>query len=122
MSTIVKKILVADDDKHFLQVVSRLLETAGFAVVSARNGEEALALYAAEQPDMLVLDVALPLLTGAEIAEHVGTARPILFISGRDLDRVEGFGGETRRALRKPADLDEVLFHVRALLGEPAEA
>lgn len=112
-----KKILVADDDRHFLQVIVRLLEHEGFAVTSARTGEEALARYEAERPDILVLDVALPLVTGDAIAARVGPSVPILFLSGRDLDRLAGLEGPARRQLRKPVDLDEVLECVNALLA-----
>lgn len=111
-------ILMADDDKFFLQVLSRFLGDAGYRVVTARNGEEALTLTASERPDLLVLDVALPLVPGNEIAERLGSARPpILFISGRDLDRVAGLAGPGIRYLTKPADLDEILDNVKALLA-----
>lgn len=108
------KIVMADDDKHFLQVVAKFLAQAGHQVETARNGEDALMLIGAFQPDMLVLDVALPLVTGDEIGRAVEL--PILFISGRDLDRVEGLAGPRIRFLQKPADLDEILEQVTELL------
>lgn len=113
-----KKILMADDDKAFLSVVSRFLGQAGYLVVTARNGRDALALAAAEVPDMLVLDVALPFVTGDQIARQVTGEPPILFISGRDLDRLEGISGDRFRFLTKPADLDDILAHVQAMLGD----
>lgn len=107
-------ILMADDDKFFLQVVSRFLGESGYTVVTARNGAEALELAAAHKPAMLLLDVALPLVTGDEVARRLGGDRPpILFISGRDLDRVDGLDGDRLRFLTKPADLDEILAIVR---------
>jgi DNA-binding response OmpR family regulator len=113
----VKTILMADDDKFFLQVLSRFLGQAGYEVRTARNGQEALDAVAAERPDLLVLDVALPLVPGDEVARRLGDGRPpVLFISGRDLDRTAGLEGPGFRFLTKPADLDEVLAKVQELL------
>jgi two-component system OmpR family response regulator len=115
-----KKILLADDDKHFLAVLTRFFAQAGYEVHAARNGQEALALARETRPDLLVLDVALPLVTGDQIARALADQAPILFISGRDLDRVADLPPGRMRFLRKPADLDEVMENARALLGEPA--
>ena len=114
-----KKIVMADDDRHFLQVLARFLGAAGYEVATAPTGQEALKLARELSPDMLVLDVALPLMTGEQIARQVSATMPILFISGRDLDRLEGLNGDRFRFLRKPADLDEILENVKVLLGEP---
>lgn len=116
------KILMADDDKHFLQVVTRFLEASGYQVSFARNGQDALAQVKAEAPDLLVLDVALPLVTGDEVARALGGRYPILFISGRDLDRLEDLPGDRYQFLRKPADLDEILGAVQTLLASPSTA
>lgn len=114
------RILVADDDKHFAQVLARLFAAEGYQVLEARNGRDALDLANAHAPALLVLDVALPLMTGDEVARALDPATPILFVSGRDRDRLDDglFTGPHRRFLRKPADLDEVLETARALLGE----
>jgi DNA-binding response OmpR family regulator len=114
-----KTILAADDDKHFLQVLARFLSHAGYAVITAQDGEAALALAQQIRPDLLVLDVALPLLSGEQVAAQVEHRPPVLFISGRDLDRLPTPGDPTIRHLRKPADLDEILETIQALLEEP---
>ncbi|HEY9720701.1 MAG TPA: response regulator [Oscillatoriaceae cyanobacterium] len=111
-----KRILMADDDRNFLLVVSRYLAQAGFEVCTAATGQEAVRMARAERPDLLVLDVALPLLSGDQVAEALPEL-PILFVSGRDLDRLGGLSGDRYRFLRKPADLDEILEQVQALLG-----
>lgn len=107
-------IVMADDDKAFLAVVAKWLGQNGHTVETARNGEDALALIADKRPDLLVLDVALPLVTGDEIGRQ--TDLPILYLSGRDHDRVAGLLGPRVRFLQKPADLDEILAEVEALL------
>ena len=114
-----KKILMAEDDQSFLKVVARFLGQSGYEVVTASNGQEALDKARSERPDLAGLDVALPFVTGEQVAKQLDSRLPILFISGRDLDRLEGLEGERFRFLQKPADLDEILEHVQALLGEP---
>jgi DNA-binding response OmpR family regulator len=114
----VKKILMADDDASFLKVVARFLSQSGYEVVTAANGQEALDKARTERPDLAVLDVALPFVTGEQLAQRLDGALPILFISGRDLDRLEGLTGPRYRFLQKPADLDEILENVQGLLGE----
>lgn len=108
---------MADDDKFFAHVVSKFLSNAGFEVSTAANGEEALGLVERVKPDLLILDVALPLISGDELARRLEAKRPpTLFISGRDLDRVAGMAGAPVRCLTKPADLDDILQAVKALL------
>lgn len=109
------KILMADDDKAFLGVVSKWLTQSGHVVSTARNGQDALKLIGETLPDLLVLDVALPLVTGDEIGQ--ATDLPILYLSGRDHDRIQHLLGPRVRFLQKPADLDEILAEVTALLA-----
>lgn len=117
-------ILVADDDKHLGKVLARALLAEGHRAVIALNGPEALELAADDRPDLVILDVALPLLTGDQVAlrlrELEGMAQtPVLFISGRDRDRLEPVLGSLAPCafLAKPVDLDEVLATVRRALA-----
>ncbi|MEB3196572.1 MAG: response regulator [Candidatus Sericytochromatia bacterium] len=109
------RILMADDDRPFARMVARLLETAGHRVQLAHDGESALAAIRTFEPDMLLLDVALPLLRGDAIAQR--TQLPILFVSGRDLDRVAAIERANVRRLTKPVDLDDILREVNDLLA-----
>lgn len=111
------RIVMADDDKAFRTVVARFLATLGYAVETVGTGPEALEAIEREAPAMAILDVGLPLLTGDEVAKRLPADLPVLFISGRDLDRVEGLSGDRYRFLRKPADLDEIQAMVEALLA-----
>lgn len=113
-----KKILMADDDQAFLKVVARFLGQSGYEVVTAANGQEAIDKARVEKPDMAVLDVALPFVTGEQVARRLEGGIPVLFVSGRDLDRLEGLEGDRFRFLQKPADLDEILENVQALLSD----
>jgi len=62
-----KKILVVDDEAHILHVVSMKLRNAGFEVITASDGEEALELAEAERPDLLITDYHMPVMNGVEL-------------------------------------------------------
>lgn len=117
-------ILIADDDKHLAKVLARALQAEGHETLLALNGPEALELAASRVPDLVILDVALPLMTGDQVA--LGIRRipalaevPVLFISGRDRDRLEPVLASLGPCgfLAKPVDLDEVLGAVKSRLG-----
>lgn len=109
------KILMVDDDIHFTKVVARCLVAEGHTLQTAADGQEALRLMGTFNPDMLILDVALPLMTGDQLG--LRTQAPILFLSGRDLERVSHLARPNIRFLTKPADLDDILHEVKALLA-----
>jgi DNA-binding response OmpR family regulator len=111
-------VLIADDDRHFLSVLQRVLTQAGYTVSVANNGEDACAIGHQTPIDACVLDVALPLLSGPQVASKLG--RPTLFVSGRDWDRLNPNDMLPTRCLRKPVDLNHVLEAVAELLGAPA--
>src|SRR5580693_1761960 len=71
MSIRAKKILVADDESHILHVVSLKLRNAGFDVVTAGDGQEALELASSEQPDLLITDYHMPQLSGLELCRKL---------------------------------------------------
>src|SRR5688572_2477100 len=66
-----KTILVADDESHILNVVSLKLRNAGFRVLTAADGQEALDLAAQEQPDLLITDYHMPHLSGIELCRRL---------------------------------------------------
>jgi CheY-like chemotaxis protein len=66
-----KKILVADDETHILHVVSLKLRNAGFNVLTARDGQEALELAQQEQPDLIITDYHMPQLSGLELCQRL---------------------------------------------------
>ncbi|MEO8290109.1 MAG: response regulator transcription factor [Gaiellaceae bacterium] len=116
-------VLVVDDDAGVRALVADLLEQAGYHARLAASGEEALESARRERPDLVVLDVLLPRLSGYEVCgelrDEYGTSLPILFISGErteSVDRVAGLlvGGDDY--LVKPFALDELLARVHCLL------
>ncbi len=66
-----KKIMVVDDEKDILSVLEKQLTTAGYVVITADSGREALLLANSEQPDLIVLDVQIPDMDGGEIAHKL---------------------------------------------------
>jgi CheY-like chemotaxis protein len=66
-----KKILVADDETHILHVVSLKLRNAGFHVLTARDGQEALEIAQQERPDLLITDYHMPQLSGLELCQRL---------------------------------------------------
>jgi two-component system, OmpR family, response regulator len=115
------RLLVIDDELTILELLSESLRFAGFDVVSAANGTEAVRAAARERPDLVLLDVMLPDGDGFEVLRQIrarGPRIPVIFLSARGTvhDRVAGLtlGGDDYIA--KPFSLDEVLARIQAVL------
>ena len=113
-------ILVVDDDPHIREVVCFALKKDGFATVEAGDGEQALARFRELRPDLVVLDIVMPELDGAEVCRalrRISTV-PIVFLSSRDdeVDRILGLelGGDDY--VTKPFSPRELVARVRAIL------
>jgi two-component system OmpR family response regulator len=117
-------ILVVDDDPHIRQLLVFALGKAGYRTAESADGEAALAAVAASAPDLIVLDINLPLLNGLDVCRRVRAegATPILFLSSRDdeIDRVLGIelGGDDY--VVKPFSPREVVARVTAILRRTA--
>jgi CheY-like chemotaxis protein len=118
-------ILVVDDEAHMLNTVRFILESAGFGVMTARNGEEAretvLGLKAkGEQFDLILTDIQMPGISGVELADQLrglGVRAPVLVMTGYG---TKGTADELRRkglgeVLEKPFEEEELLVRVRLL-------
>jgi DNA-binding response OmpR family regulator len=117
-------ILAADDDEDILGLVSFRLERAGYTVIVARDGEEALELAVKEQPDLAVLDVMMPKVDGFEVtrrlrAEEATSRMPIILLTAKaqDADLQQGFAAGADDYIRKPFSPDELRVRVQAILG-----
>lgn len=114
-------ILLADDDRHIVDFLRRSLAYEGYSVEVAQRGDEALQKAIDRPPDLLILDVMMPGLSGIEVCERLraaGDSVPILMLTAKDAitDRVMGLDSGADDYLVKPPDLDELLARVRALL------
>ncbi|GAA1966911.1 response regulator transcription factor [Catenulispora subtropica] len=115
------RVLVVDDEQSITDLVGLALRYEGFDVAVAATGREALAQAAAFSPDLVVLDVLLPDLTGLEVCSRLragGRPLPVVFLTARDAteDKVAGLtiGGDDY--VTKPFALDELVARIRAVL------
>lgn len=113
-------VLIADDDRKIIDMLRRTLAYEGYHVVTAGDGQEALAKAQTQRPDIVVLDWLMPGLDGIEVARRIraADATPILMLTARDAveDRVEGLDSGADDYLVKPFAPVELLARVRALL------
>ena len=115
------KLLVVDDEFNILELLATSLRFAGFEVVTAGNGREALEKAHAENPDLIVLDVMMPGMDGFEVTRRLrenGTTTPVLFLTAKDAteDKVTGLGAGGDDYVTKPFGLEEVVARIRAIL------
>ena len=117
------KILVADDEAHILHVVSMKLRNAGFDVVTAHDGEEAVELCHIEEPDLIITDYQMPFMTGVEFCTEIRNFPhckhiPAVMLTARgfDVDPSEMAEACIARVLEKPFSPREILAVVTELL------
>ena len=118
-----KRILVADDEAYILHVVSVKLTKAGYQVVTAMDGEEALELCMAEKPDLLITDYQMPLMTGLELCRHIRRLEevdriPAIMLTARgfDIEPSDMIDAGIVAVLAKPFSPRELLEKVDSLL------
>lgn len=120
------RILVVDDEPHIRDVITFALERAGMAVISARDGAEALMAWRRHAPNLIVLDIGMPELDGLDVCRQIRKTSevPILFLSARDeeVDRIIGLeiGGDDY--VSKPFSPRELVARVKAILKRTAGA
>ncbi len=123
MATVQKTILVADDESHILHVVSLKLRNAGYRVLTANDGQEALDIALAEQPDLLITDYHMPQLSGLELCRRLKqeAARPIptimLTARGYHLEPADTVQSGILRMLSKPFSPRHLLAAVNEVLA-----
>ena len=114
------KILVVDDDLELLGLIGFALRQAGYLVVEAADGGAALATFQREQPDLVILDVNLPVVSGFEVCRRIRAeaTTPIMLLTVRsgEEDQVRGLDGGADDYLTKPFSPRTLLARVRALL------
>lgn len=115
------RILIVDDDKNTRMLLQAVLEAENYSVVTAENGEDALAAMDANHIDLVVLDVMMPKMDGYEftrILRQSDNNLPILMVSAKQLpaDKKKGFLVGTDDYMTKPIDEEEMLLRIKALL------
>jgi two-component system OmpR family response regulator len=115
------RLLVVDDEATILELLSGSLRLAGFEVITASSGAEAVRAAASGRPDLVLLDVMMPDGDGFEALSRIrsgGGEVPVIFLTARDEvpDRVAGFAAGGDDYVTKPFSLEELLGRIRAVL------
>ena len=114
-------ILVIEDDPAILRGLSDNLQFEGFEVIAAKDGESGYELQRARKPDLILLDLMLPRMSGYEFCKKLraeGVATPLLMLTARseEMDRVLGFELGADDYVTKPFSVRELMARIRALL------
>jgi len=119
-----KKILAVDDERHIVRLVQVNLERAGYIVVTAFDGKEALEKVASEQPDLVVLDVMMPYLDGFGVLQELrknGATRdlPVIMLTAKaqDADVFRGWQSGVDCYLTKPFNPMELISFVKRIFA-----
>ena len=115
------KILVVDDEPNIRDLLATSLRFAGFMVRTVGNGAAAIAAVIDEEPDLIVLDVMMPDMSGFGVTKRLrasGYTSPILFLTAKDDtdDKIEGLNAGGDDYVTKPFSLDEIIARIRAIL------
>ncbi len=115
------KIAIAEDDPEIRQALERILNYEGYQVLVTKDGAEALEVISSQHPDMAILDVMMPFVSGLEVCQKLrdkGNRIPILMLTAREetQDRVAGLDAGADDYMAKPFELEELLARIRALL------
>jgi DNA-binding response OmpR family regulator len=115
-----KHILIVDDDALMRRSMAFNLEQAGYRASNAANAEDALALARRDPPDLVLLDIGLPVMDGLEALRHFKdqAGAPVIFVTARrrELDEVVGLELGADDYVTKPFDMDVLLAHIKAVL------
>ena len=123
-----KKILVVDDERHIVRLVEVNLQRAGYEVVQAYDGVEALEKVSADKPDMIVLDVMMPRMNGFDVLKNL-KAKPetmdipviMLTAKAQDADIFRGWQSGVDSYLTKPFNPMELLTFVKRIFESQEE-
>lgn len=120
------KILIADDNRQIISILSEYAKKEGYTVVTACDGHDALRLFNSEKPDIVLLDVMMPVKDGFEVCRELRktTNIPIIMITARseDFDKIMGLDIGADDYITKPFSPGEVMARVRAVLRRLATA
>lgn len=115
-----EKILIVDDDPISVELVEHGLNGAGYEIITASDGQEALRAFFSNQPNLVILDISMPKLSGYEVCQRIRemSNTPIIILTalGREQDIVKGLDLGADDYLTKPFRMGELLARIRANL------
>jgi DNA-binding response OmpR family regulator len=119
-----KKVLIADDEPNIVTALEFLLQRNGYEVYIARNGEGALKLVEEHKPDLVLLDVMMPLKSGYEVCQRMRERADwrhikviMLTAKGRDVEMTKGLSIGADLYITKPFSTQELVAKINGLLG-----
>jgi two-component system OmpR family response regulator len=119
-----KKILVVDDEKKIVEIIKAYLERESYQVIAAYNGREALDMAQKQHPDLIILDLMLPEISGWDVCRSIRKESevPIIMLTARDevTDKIVGLEMGADDYVTKPFDPKELISRVRAILRRVA--
>ncbi len=116
-----KTVLVADDSRLMLMALTRVLQDAGFNVISASNGQQALSILRQQQVDAVVLDAVMPELGGLEVCRQIRAdtalaGLPVFILTGSITEKIDDCGAD--RVLDKKPDFTELIGALKQRLAQ----
>ena len=117
-------VLVADDDRDIVDLLTRTLKQRGYAVMGAYDGKEAMAAVARTRPDAVLLDIRMPIMDGYEVLEALKTDPetqdiPVVIMSAYQIDRDRGnILDLATQLIGKPFDVEEFVAHIEGVISE----
>ena len=119
-----KKILIVEDEANIRELLRLYLEREGYAVIEAENGVEGIKQWKSEKPDMILLDVMMPVMDGWAVCKEIRAESdvPIIMLTakGETADRVSGLEMGADDYIVKPLEMPEVIARVRAVFRRMA--
>lgn len=121
-----QKILIAEDERDILELIIFTLEFGGYQVVPTSNGEEALEMVYKEEPDLILLDVRMPRMSGYEVCKRIKSESnirhiPVVFLSakGQEAEVLTGYDMGASDYILKPFAPDHLLERLDHILTNP---
>jgi two-component system, OmpR family, alkaline phosphatase synthesis response regulator PhoP len=118
-------VLVVDDNEDSLRIVESILRSAGFEVCLARDGQQAIEIAEASAPELIILDIMMPVMDGVEALQRLRdsprTSRiPVILLTAKaqDEDVIAGYQTGADYYMTKPFTAKQLLYGVRLVLGQ----
>jgi DNA-binding response OmpR family regulator len=115
-----QRVLIVDDEPRYVRLIAVNLESSGYEILAARDGKSAVELAAAKSPDLILLDIGLPVMDGFEVCRRIRefSEAPIIMLTAKagEGDKVKGLDAGADDYLTKPFGPAELLARIRAVL------
>ena len=119
------KVLIADDEDSILEIMAKKVAMQGYAVITARDGQEAWQKIVAENPDVIILDIAMPKMDGWSVLHQLRSEpptkkwRPVILLSalGELANIQKGLDLEADHYLTKPCRIEDILKGIRLMVS-----